>query len=280
MHLHFPFTTVDVLWTFTFAAHLVLLVVLLGRDRIKSFPFFTASVVLMAFRLLTSKLLLGRLPQMTMVELVIITAVVGVVMGLLVLLELARKAFGGGQRAIWVTGAMIVMAIGAVVLKYWGAWPVWAQIKQGSPWQLLQLIAQKGSLLVDVENILVGLLIVALGYRRAAGWRTHTQRIAIGLSTASMGQLAVQGIWEVIARHAAPKSMEEYNHIIAIRERLFNANSMLLIAVLVWWIVTLWMDERGTAVAATEVATIEGVGEPMALEPGEVERSDSTEIPE
>src|ERR1700756_4938807 len=112
MHFYFPFLMVDVLWTFTFAAHLVLLVVLLGRDRIRSFPFFTASVVLVAFRLLTSKLLFGRLPQMTMVELVIVTAVIAVVLGLLVLLELARKAFGGGQRAIWVTGALIVMAIG------------------------------------------------------------------------------------------------------------------------------------------------------------------------
>jgi hypothetical protein len=33
-------------------------------------------------------------------------------------------------------------------------------------------------------------------------------------------------------------------------EKLFNANSVVYVAVLVWWIVWLWMDEPGTAVAA------------------------------
>jgi hypothetical protein len=269
MHFHFPFTVVDVLWTLTFAAHLVLLVVLLGRDRIKVFPFFTASTVLVALRLLTSKLLFGRLPQMTMVELVIITAVIGVVLGLLVQLELARKAFSGRvQRSSWIAGALMVMAIGGTVLKFWGAWPAWDQVKQATPFQLLQLMAQKGSLLVDVENIVVGLLIVAIGYRYGAGWRSHTQRIAIGLSTASMGQLGVQAIWEAIAHHAAPKSMEEYNRILGLRDRLFNANSFVFLAVLVWWIVTLWFDEPGTAIALPEGLVLEGEGQPALLEPG------------
>jgi hypothetical protein len=146
------------------------------------------------------------------------------------------------------------------------------QVKQGSAFQLLQLIAQKGSLLQDVENILVGLLIVLFGGRYGAGWRSHTQCIVIGLSTASLGQLSVQGIWQAIARHAAPKSMDEYNHLIALRERLFNASSMLFFAVLVWWIVTLWFDEPGTAkAAAPEGAVIEGAPEPVALESGAAE---------
>jgi len=171
-----------------------------------------------------------------------------------------------------VPGALVVMAIGAVVLEFWGAWPAWDAVKQGSTFQLLQLIAQKGSLLVDVENIVVGLLIVLFGSRFGAGWRSHTQRIVIGLSTGSIGQLAIQGAWEAIARHAAPKSMDEYNHILAMRERLFNANSMLFVAVLVWWIVTLWLDEPGTAKAATPEGTaLEADVEPMALETGAAE---------
>jgi hypothetical protein len=272
MHFHFPFTMADVLWTFTFAAQLVLLVVLLGRDRAGRFPLFTASVALVAFRVLTGKLLMGRLPQMTMMEFVIITAAIGAVLGLLVLLELARKAFGRVPRASWVTGSLIVMVIGVVVVKYWGIWPTWEQVKQGSTFQLLQLIAQKGGLLLDVENILVGLLIVVFGARYGAGWRSHTQRIVIGLSTASLGQLSVQGIWQAIAKNAAPKSMDEYNHLIAMRERLFNANSMLFVAVLVWWIITLWLDEPGTAKAATpEGSVIESEVETPALESGGAE---------
>ena len=66
MHFNFAFTAVQVLWTFTFAAHLVLLVVLLGRDRVHRFPWFTASIVLVALRLLSSRLLIDRMPQFTM----------------------------------------------------------------------------------------------------------------------------------------------------------------------------------------------------------------------
>lgn len=271
MHFHFPFTMDDVLWTFTFAAQLVLLVVLLGRDRARRFPLFTASVALVAFRVLTGRLLMGRLPQMTMMEFVIITAVIGVVLGLLVLIELARKAFGRVPRAAWITGALIVMAIGAVVLRFWGKWPAWEQVKAGSSIQLLQLFAQKGGLLLDVENILIGLLIVIFGARNGAGWRSHTQRIVIGLSTASIAQISVQAIWQVVASHAAPKSMDEYNQFIALRERLFNANSMAFFAVLVWWIITLWLDEPGAVKATPEGAVIEGEVAPASLEAGSAE---------
>ena len=268
MHFHFPFTMESVLWTLTFAAHLVLLVVLLGRDRAGRFPLFTASIVLVAFRLLASRLLMGRVPQMTMLEGVIITAVMGIVLGLLVLIELARKAFSGRvSRGAWLTGALGVMAIGAVVLWKWGAWPAWEQVKGGSSIQLLELMAQKGSLLLDVENILVGLLIVLFGWRYAAGWRSHTQRIVIGLSTASIAQLAIQGTWQAIAKHAAPKTMEEYKHIMALQERLFHANSVIFIAVLVWWIVTLWMDEPVTAPAVTaDGVVVEGPDRAVAAE--------------
>ena len=42
MHFDFHFTAISVLWTLTFAALLVLLVVLMGRDRARRFPWFTA----------------------------------------------------------------------------------------------------------------------------------------------------------------------------------------------------------------------------------------------
>ena len=66
MHFDFHFTAISVLWTLTFAALLVLLVVLMGRDRARRFPWFTASIVLVALRLLTNRLLHERLPPLTM----------------------------------------------------------------------------------------------------------------------------------------------------------------------------------------------------------------------
>jgi hypothetical protein len=282
MPLHFPVSTADVLWTLTFAAHLVLLVVLLGRDRVRRFPLFTAGVVVTAFRLLAVKLLGNRIPQVTFIEIVLVTLAASVVIGLLVLLELARKAFGKVQRGAWIAGALTVMVIGAIVLWKWGAWPAWAVVKAGSPWQLLQLIAQKGTRLLDIETILVGLLIIVLGARFGAGWRTHTQRIAIGLSTVSIAQLGLEAIWESIVNHvrANPemiRSMADQQRIIALGDKFSNANKLLFIAALIWWIVTLWMDEPGTVSAAMpEEAMVDSRGEQAALE--SPERPPNTEM--
>ena len=253
MHLHFPFTALQVLWTLTFAAHLVLLVVLMGRDRIARFPWFTASIVLVALRLLSSRLLFGRMPQMTLSAVFIVMADLGAIIGLMVILELARRAFGRVRRTTWVTGALVLMAVGAAVLALWGPWPAWKTLTAKSTMstlQLLQLIAQKASLLVDVETIALGLLIVTMGRRFGAGFRTHTQKIMIGLSTASIAQLTMQAVWETIARTAVAHTMADYERIVGIREKLFNTNSVVYLAVLIWWIVWLWVDEPGTTVEA------------------------------
>lgn len=270
MHFHFPFTLVGVFWTLTFAAHLVLLIVLLGRDRAGRFPLFTASIAVGAIRLLISQLLGNRLPQMLFVEILLVTLAVGVVLGLLVLLELARHAFGRVQRSTWVIGALTLMMLGAAALWFWGPWPHFADVKEGSTWQLLQLIVQKGSRLVDIETILLGLLVAIAGAKFGAGWRSHTQRILIGLSTASITQLGLQATWEAIVRsvRANPsliRSMADQNRVEGLGEKLSNANTTVFLAVLVWWIVCLWMDEPGTTKTAT---SIEATSDAPALEPG------------
>ena len=100
MPFNLHFTTIQILWTLTFAALLVLLIVLLGRDRIKRFPWFTTSIVLLALRLLTSKLLFGKLPQITLSEIFITLGDVIALVGLLVLVEMARRSFRGAPRPI------------------------------------------------------------------------------------------------------------------------------------------------------------------------------------
>jgi hypothetical protein len=246
MHFNFPFTALSILWTLTFAAHLVLLVVLLGRDRVRQFPFFTANIVLVALRLLTSRLLFGRLPQMTMAEIFVIMAAVGAFVSLMVVIEVARRAFGGVQRASWIAGALVLMAAGAAVLRYWGQWPPWATLRSAPPLQLVQLIAQKGMLLADVENIGVGLLIVLFARSAGAGFKSKAQQVAIGLMTASISQLGIQAIWERIAATTVPHSQQEYEHVLGLRDKLFNTNNAVYIVVLVWWIICLWIDPPKT----------------------------------
>ena len=280
MHSHFPFTAGDILWTLTFAAHLVLLVVLLGRDRISRFPWFTASVVILALRILTIRLLVKRLPELTMDTVIIVMADIGALVGLLVVVEIARRAFGKVQRSTWVSGALVLMAMGVVVLKFWGPWPSWSTLTARSTMatlQLLQLIAQKTSLLVDVETIAVGLLIVLFGSRFNAGWRSHTQKIAIGLSTASITQLVVQGTWQSIVRTAVAnpaiaQSVPDRMRIMGLGEKLSNTNSTIYVAILIWWIVWLWRDEPGQGNAPATISMPEtnesaidaGADEPVA----------------
>jgi hypothetical protein len=261
MHFHFPFTAGDILWTLTFAGLLVLLVVLLGRDRMARFPWFTTSVVVLALRILTIRLLVRRLPEMTMETIIIVMADIAGLVGLLVAIELARHAFAGVRRYAWVAGALVLMALGAVVLKFYGPWPSWSTLTAKSTMstlRLLQLIAQKTTLLADVETIAVGLLIILLGSRFKAGWRSHTQQIVIGLSTASISQLVIQGLWQnivrtAIANPAISQSVTDRTRIIGLGEKLSNTNSTIYVAILIWWIVCLWRGEPGqTRVDAAE----------------------------
>ena len=252
MHLNFGFTTVQILWTLTFAALLVLLVVLLGRDRTRRFPWFTASIALVAARLLASRMLFGRLAPVPLSAIFITMADLAVIVGLLVLVEVARRAFAGAGRRIWIAGTLVLLAVGAGVLATWGQWPAWKTLTADSglsALRLMQLAAQKGDLLLNVLTVGLGLLVVIFGSRFKAGWRSHVQQIAIGLSTAAIAQLAVQGVWQLIALKAMPHNEAEYERILGLRDKLFNANSAVFVAVLVWWIVCLWLDEPGTAAA-------------------------------
>jgi len=183
---------------------------------------------------------------------------------MLVLLELARRAFGSARRRLSMAWILAFLIIGGIVVGTWGHWPAWKTLTPMTTMvflNLLQLFAQKGGLLVDVLTVLLGILMVSIGSHYRAGWRTHTQRIMIGLSTASLATLAVQIIWQIIAKTAKPHSMAEYEHIVNLRENLFNANSVVYLAVMIWWIACLWIDEPGNP-EIVEVPVPVGPGDP------------------
>jgi hypothetical protein len=267
MHFNFGFTTVQTLWTLTFAALLILLVVLLGRDRARRFPWFTVSITLTALRLLASRMLFGRMAPMTLSTIFLSLAVLEALVSLGVVIELARRAFAGAARQTWIIGTLALLAVGATVLIVWGPWPAWKTLIAASALgvlRLMQMVAQKGDLLADVLTIGLGLLVVLAGRRFKAGSRSHTQQIVIGLSTAAIAQMAVRGIWQEIALHAVPHSQAEYLHVLGLQEKLYNANSVVYLIVLVWWIVCLWINEPGTQIpVAAETSE-----QPEELPPG------------
>jgi hypothetical protein len=273
MHLNFAFNAAQIIWTLTFAAHLVLLVVLLGRDRARRFPWFTTAIALVALRLVSTRLLFGRLPQIELGRIFVVLADISAIVGFLVVVELFRMAFNRAPRKFFLYAAASVLAVAGVVLAIWGPWPAWRTLKPTTPMAVLgimQLFAQKAGLLVDISTVALGLLVAMFGRRYGAGWRGHAQRIAIGLSTASLAQLAVQIIWQAIAKTAAPHSMDEYQRVIGLREKLFNANSVIYLLVTIWWIACLWIDEPGTTPADATVPVAPGAS------PEEQHRADQT----
>jgi hypothetical protein len=261
MHLNFHFTPVLILWTLTMAALLVLLVVLFGRDRARRFPIFTAAMAMMAFRMVASRLLLSRLSMIASSTVFLVLADVAAILTLLIAVEIARLGFQGVNRKAWMIAPPIMVVIAGAVVALWGPWPAIQTLFSSSlvsVLRLMQLAAQKLDLLTDILTIQLGLLIALFGNRFHAGWRSHPQQLVIGLSAASFAQLAVRGIWQMIALHTTIHAQDDYLRVMGIEEKLSNANNAIFFAVLIWWIAWLWFDEPGAAVEVPVAATAAG----------------------
>jgi len=140
MHLNFDWTVTQVIWTLTFAALLVLLVVLLGRERYKRFKMFSIGLVLLTFRMLALRLLYQKMAPLGMYEIFIPLALLSGIVGVLVVVEMARRAFDGLERRTWLLGTLAVVAVGAAVVGFWGTWPAWKTVSAGTTLAVLGLI--------------------------------------------------------------------------------------------------------------------------------------------
>jgi len=248
MPFHFDFSAAVILWTLTFAAGLVLLVVLFGRDRAARFPWFTASIALLCLRLLVVRLLADRVRPMVWNWTFLTLADLAAALNLAVPVEVARRAFAGARSRNWWLAFLGVTAVGVAATALWGPWPDWSTLTAGTvlaDLRLLQMISQKGDFLGAVAAIELGLLVVAFGRRFKAGWRSHTQRIAIGLSVAGLSLLATLATRRIIGAHTVVHTRAQFERIMALQTKIYNANSVIYLAVLLWWIVCLWIDEPG-----------------------------------
>jgi hypothetical protein len=256
MHFsNFNFSVTQILWTLTFAALLVLLVVLLGRDRAKRFPWFTASIVTMGLLKLTEQLLLTRLPRITGLEIYWGLSNLNAAIGLLVLVELARQSFRGARKLGWIIGTLAVLAGGAAALVFWGPWPSWLTLTAQSQYatiRLMQFAADKAMLLSGVLTIELGLLVTLLARRFGAGWHSHAQRILVGLSTLALEQLIMRVTFQAISTHSVIHTQAEYDRLLGLRDKLIHANDVVYLCVVLWWIACLWIDEPGATSSAAD----------------------------
>jgi hypothetical protein len=257
MHFNFHFSAAEILWTLTFAAVLVLLVVLLGRDRFRQFPIFTSSIVLIGLNMLAEKLLANRLAPLISNEILLLLGDLGVIIALLLAIELARRAFSGAKWPAWVACSLVLLGGATAVIAYWGQWPPAKMVFDPSTLghlRLMQLVVQKGELFIEVLAVGLFALVVIAGRRFKTGWRSHTLQILAGMSTKAVTLMVAIAILEKVASHR-PRTQEEYNHMLDLQAHLTNAYGTVVLAVMMWWIVCLWIDEPGApAVPASDEA--------------------------
>jgi hypothetical protein len=256
--MHFHFSEIEVIWTLTFAALLVLLVVLLGRDRVRRYPFFTAGVVLAALEMLVRRLLAQKLAPLDAAELIFALGDLGVLITLLVAIELARRAFPRASRLSSIVGTVVVIAVAAATVAWWGPWPAHQTLLAHSRLahiRLMQLFAEKGDLFNNLAFIALTLIAVFTGRRFHAGWRSHARQLLLGYSVAALAQVAVRQTWQKLARAPQPHTQAEFNHQIAIQTRLLNANSLVYLVVAIAWIACLWFDDPGCTPAVNPASS-------------------------
>jgi hypothetical protein len=262
----------QILWALVLAAHLVLLIVLLGRDRISRFPWFTGAIALSTVHLIADHLLHGKLTSVAFYWQTYSAVLLEAIFGVLVLSEVARRVFSNRKagRVLnskgWLGGTLVCggLAIGAVWI--WGPWPAWkalsAEPKQ-LPLLLVVLTALKSQLFVAIVTVEVALLMRIFGKRFGSGWKTQAQQIALGLSTYALGFLAVQATTDIIKHTVHLTSRDQYEHIVRLFSNLDNGRFALWLAVLIWWIFWLWRNEPGdTALAPAEAESPVLAGSP------------------
>jgi hypothetical protein len=233
-----------IIWTLTFAAELVLLVVLVGRDRARRYPWFTAGIALFALRLMAEVLLQGRMAKLPYSVTILTLGDLAAIVGLLVLVEMARRAFAGVQRSICIVNAAGLLVLAGGLLYVIGPWPVWKNLALDSllgKLLLMQLVAQKGELLAALLTVGLGVLVMLFGRHYKAGWRSHTQSIVIGLFAVAVSLMAL----EVVVIRTFHYTQAEAESVMQLRMSFAFAHELVFLAAMVWWIVWLWRDEPG-----------------------------------
>jgi hypothetical protein len=110
--------------------------------------------------------------------------------------------------------------------------------------RLMQLILQKGELLVALLAVGLGVLVAVFGRKFKTGWRGHTFMIVFGLTVVSAVSLVLQGGLQIAILAGRFHSRVEFENTGLI---LSSAQQIAYLAALIWWISWLWLDEPGAS---------------------------------
>ena len=242
----------QILWAIALAGHLVLLIVLLGRDRASRYPFFTTAIILGALRLLADHLLEGKLTTLAFYWQDFSGVVLDSIFRIFVLVEIARRIFSSGKGGLilkprgWAGWSILTTALALIAIYFWGPWPAWQALRaQPEQFRLLLLVltATKGQIFASILTIEVVVLILIFGKRFGFPWRTHPRQIALGLMVLATSVLSAQGITEYLKIAFNLRDRVQYERATQILTQTDNARQIVGILVLLWWIIWLWREE-------------------------------------
>jgi hypothetical protein len=238
-----------VLFTLLLAGQMILLVVLYGRDRMRLYPWFSASIMLTAFKTLVDKILFERISQIPFEFIKNLLGVFTVLVGLGVLVEIARKLFPGVTLMHRVIASGFITLITATVVYFWGPWTANGDIgfkSQIGVVNLLLVASTHGEqILLPCATILLGIFVLFVLRHQRGFWQSHTIKIFAGLTTCSLMFLVMRATAQTIAITANTHgmTMKEFAQIQGMMDQFRTLPLVTLIIVQFWWIYALWNEE-------------------------------------
>lgn len=223
MHL----TGLDLLfWAAGFAAHLILLLVLLIRKRVKTFPVFTLLVTLNVARTVALFLIQRYSTRSVYFYSFWSLAVIDVALQLGVIYEMASRIFRPeGHWAIDVRRGMLGWTVASIaVAAGFASLPT----PPAKIWE--QVVMIRGNLFSDalLSELFVGLIV--LSAQSGLPWKTHVARITQGLGVYSLATLAIEMARTYFGLKAGTNVYDE----------LTRLRMAIYLTCVTFWIVMLW----------------------------------------
>jgi len=242
------FTAEKILWALRLAGLLALLVVLFARRHARRFPWFTASIALSALYMVVERLISWRFSPHVMAWVLVLGHDLMALVGVIVVLELGQRVFERVRQKTRFVGILVMLAVGVGIMTFWGPRPTEAMLwmdSELSALQLLRVADLNGFLLADLLAVQLGILVIIFGREYKGSGRSHSVQIVLGLAVAAITQMSLVGGWQALIKWALIPGQAEYERLMSLQDVLFNIASGVYVAVLVWWIVSLWLGATG-----------------------------------
>lgn len=224
-----PLTDLDLLlWVTGFLAHLTLVLVFLLRGRARSFPSFTALIVLNVLRTIVLFLINREGTKAIYFYTFWSLAAADVALQFGVLYELASKVFR--PLGEWASDIRTKLSVWVVVSVVFALLLTWIPKPQSQFW--MQVLLLKGSFFSAalMSELFAGM--IALSSVAGLSWSSHVAKVAKGLACYSLGTLIFE----------TANTSFGLNGTVQLYDELSRLRMVLYLCCVTYWIISLWRN--------------------------------------